>query len=447
MFKILFKREIIWGYFAQSLNIGAGLLLLPIILHELNNAQVGLWFVFITISSLGQLIEFGLQPTISRNVTYIYSGVNYLVKSGLAPINKNDQFKVDYRLLGNLLSTAKSLYKKTASIAALIFFLPATYYINSLLDANSEFELISWILYSSGILISLYGGYYSSFLIGRGDITLSNKVVVLNKLIFISLSSIALVNGFGLIGIGLASIVSNWIGFNYLRRYFFSEKNAKYSYCAKTSYEEVKEIKKILWHNASKLGYVQVGAFLIQKSNILLASSVLGLADAAGYGMTLSILTALSSIAISIFQINLPKFNRLQVNNDKNTLKKLYIEYLFISIIIFTTGLITLILFGKNFLTLINSSTKLISNPQILVLGLIILLELNHSIAAIYLTTKNYIPFVAAALISGSSVVVLAYITMPYLGLWALIIAQGVVQIFYNNWKWPLVVMHDLYKR
>jgi O-antigen/teichoic acid export membrane protein len=189
-------------------------------------------------------------------------------------------------------------------------------------------------------LISLYGGYYSGFLIGRGDITLSNKALVLNKIIFISLSSIALVSGVGLIGIGLASIASSLIGFNYLRNNFFSQKNTKYLRLEKTSHQEEKEITKILWHNSSRLGYVQVGAFLIQKSNILLASTFLGLSASASYGMTLSILTALSSISISIFQINLPEFNRLQIINDKNILKDLYIEYLVISILIFISGFV-----------------------------------------------------------------------------------------------------------
>jgi O-antigen/teichoic acid export membrane protein len=446
MFKKLFKQEVFWGYLAQSLNIGAGLLLLPIILNELQKSEVGLWFVFITIASLGQLIEFGFQPTISRNVTYVYSGVDNLIKSGMTTISK-EEITVNYKLLAALFSTSRSLYKRTTGIAAIIFFLPAALYINWLLHGNNSIALTSWILYSTGILINLFGGYYSGFLIGRGDITLSNKVLVSNKLIFIILSGITLLNGLGLIGIGISSVISSLISFKILRYYFYLKTDTVHFCNEETNSKENERIFQILWHNASRLGYVQVGAFLIQKSNILLASTVLGLATAASYGMTLSILTALSSISISIFQINLPKLNKLQINNKKNIIKVIYIEYLILSIIIFIIGVITIVFLGKSFLLLINSSTELLPNAQIFTLSLIILLELNHSISAIYLTTKNYIPFVSAALLSGICVVIFGYLIMSYLGLWALIIAQGLVQICYNNWKWPLVVFHDLYKK
>jgi len=446
MFKIFFKQEVIWGYFSQSLNIGAGLLLLPIILIELQKSEVGLWFVFITIASLGQLIEFGFQPTISRNVTYVYSGVDSLIKSGLTSIKKGD-VTVNYKLLATLFSTSNFLYKRTAVIAALIFFVPATFYINTLLDKKNIIVLISWILYSTGILINLYGGYYSGFLVGRGDITLFNKVTALNKILFILLSAVTLLNGFGLFGIGVSSIISSLVGFKFLKKYFYSKKDTIKFCNEEISNEQNKEMARVIWHNSSRLGYVQVGAFLIQKSNILLASTVLGLTAAASYGMTVSILTALSSISISIFQINLPKFNRLQINNEKYTLKILYGDYLCISIAIFIIGFLALIFFGNSFLEFINSRTQLISSKQIFTLGIIILLELNHSISAIYLTTKNYIPFVSAALLSGICVVALGYLAIPYFGLWALIISQGVVQICYNNWKWPLLVFYDFYKK
>lgn len=92
----------------------------------------------------------------------------------------------------------------------------------------------------------------------------------------------------------------------------------------------------------------------------------------------------------------------------------------------------------------VGSDTKLIPWPMLLTFGLIYLFELNHSIAATYLTTINKVPFVNAALISGISIAVLAILLADSFGIIGLIIAQGVVQLAYNNWKWPIEAQRNL---
>jgi len=78
------------------------------------------------------------------------------------------------------------------------------------------------------------------------------------------------------------------------------------------------------------------------------------------------------------------------------------------------------------------------------ILGLVILLELNHSIAGNYLTTINVIPFVRAALWSGLSIALISILLVKVMGVWALIVGQGVVQLAYNNWKWPIMSIKSL---
>ena len=55
--KPLTRGDVLWGYIAQVLNIGAGLILLPILLRNLSPEDVGLWFVFISLAALAQLLE------------------------------------------------------------------------------------------------------------------------------------------------------------------------------------------------------------------------------------------------------------------------------------------------------------------------------------------------------------------------------------------------------
>jgi hypothetical protein len=55
------------------------------------------------------------------------------------------------------------------------------------------------------------------------------------------------------------------------------------------------------------------------------------------------------------------------------------------------------------------------------------------------------VPFFKASLISGASTVILLFIFLIYanLGVWGLVLAQGLAQSF-NNWKWPYEVCKQL---
>ncbi len=100
------KKDVLWGYIAQFFNIGAGILLLPVILKLLPADILGVWYIFLTISSLVQMIDFGFQPTFTRNVAYVFSGAVKLQAKGL----DKGQTHLDhpnYPLLKNMISVMK----------------------------------------------------------------------------------------------------------------------------------------------------------------------------------------------------------------------------------------------------------------------------------------------------------------------------------------------------
>ena len=73
-------------------------------------------------------------------------------------------------------------------------------------------------------------------------------------------------------------------------------------------------------------------------------------------------------------------------------------------------------------------------------------LEGNHTIFSTVIVTANKVPFVAAGLISGAVIGIFMYLALRFtsLGLLGVVMSQGVVQLAYNNWKWPKYVLADL---
>lgn len=439
------RYDVLWGYTASALNIGAGLILLPVILHYLSPEDVGLWFVFMTLANLAQLLELGFNPTLARNVAYVYAGNQSLKKVGLH-VEKNCCNDFDQSLLDALVIAARLIYRYIALLASVVLFLGGSYYIIKVITPAQDItiSILAWITFSGGYISNFYFGYINGILQGRGDISDSNKIIVFTKSVFIFFGLCSVVMGFGVLGLGLASLVASILG-RILAYHVLYSKYQPFVYDGTGEVTtKARELIKILWHNASRLGAVQLGAFFILRGNILIASSFIGLAAAASYAMTITVLMTLTGVATVIAQLQMPHMSALQAKGDRKNLTRLYGQILLFSWITFVIGLVILIVFGDGLMTLIGSKTQLLPTLSLFALGTIFLLEMNHGIAATYLTTMNHIPFVYAALISGLGIIFLAWNMIVPFGVSGLIMAQGLGQLAFNNWKWPLEVSKNL---
>lgn len=444
MIKAATRRDIFWGYLAQGLNIGAGIILLPIVIHFLSPADVGLWFVFVTLASLAQLLEFGFQPTIARNVAYVYAGARELSSSSIPP-ETHTVGEPDIDLLGSVFRAARRIYAMVAGVACLVLLGGGSIYVYSLLIPTQDqmAALLGWLAFSLGYVTTFYYGYFNSFLLGRGDVLLANKVLVITRAAFIVLGGVAVAAGFGLLGLGTASLLAAGCG-RWAAHNFYARRALLRLADIKGYLPGDRKILRALWHNASRLGVVQLGSFLILRGNILIASSKLGLEVTASYSMTVTVFLAMSSVAMVICQSQVPYMSSLQAKRDVGELRGVYGQILLLAWGVYAIGFIAILLFGKLLLPLISNGTELLPWPLLLAMGIIQLLELNHSIAATYLTTINRVPFWAASLCSGVAILSIGFISVGWFGIWAPVISQGIVQLAYNNWKWPLEALRDL---
>lgn len=442
--KSLGKIDIFWGYLAQALNIGTGIILLPAILRYMPAHEVGLWFIFMTLSSLAQLLEIGFQPTLARNAAYVYSGAKKLTKYGLQIQNSSNC--IDEILLRNLIAASKKIYKKIGIAIALALYIGGSIYITNISSTKSNIDdiLYAWIAFSSGTAINFYYGNFNGLLQGRGEVTKASKLIAISRGLLIIIGSTAVILGYGLIGLGVSSLIAAAFGRWAAHKYFYDKKTKELLNQHKADQIKINEITSVIWHNASRFGLVQLGAFLVVRGNILVASSYLGLEESASYGLTITLLAALSSVSMVICQLQMPQMNVLQSQKNKDKLIALFGEINIIGWTIYLIGFAILMLYGKEILTLINSKTLLVEKELLAIIGIIFLLELNHSISATYLTTKNTIPFLSSSLISGAGVLITSMVFVKPFGLWGLALSQGIIQALYNNWKWPNLAKKSL---
>ena len=429
------KRDLFWGVSAQGLGIALWLVMLPVVLRYLPPVEVGLWLVFNTIAGLAQLLELGFQPTLARNVSYVYAGAQDLYHTGLQPGCSAD---INKQLLATLLAASRRIYGLVALSAAVLLWLGGTAYLHGLTPNGQAFlgVLLSWMTFSAGYIINFYYGYLNAFLQGRGDMVQANKVIAISKVTQLLIGVILIMGGAGLIGLGLASLLSTIVSRIMAHRYVYTKDRSEIQEIS-ASKTEVRRITAVIWHNSGRYGLVLIGAFLITRANILIAASRVGLIESTGYALGIQIMIVMQTLATLPFNLNLPRLNMLRAMGETDETYRVFSTSVATAIMLFGLGAVAFILAGPLLLHSLGRGTILPGTSLLVVLAMVFLLEINHGICANFIATGNHVPFVSAAVVTGLCIVVGSWVLAKPYGVGGLVVSTACCQLAYNNWKWP----------
>lgn len=442
----LTKKDIIWGYFAQFFSMASGILVLPFVLRLLTPEEIGMNYLMLTVGSMVSLFDFGFAPQFGRNISYIFSGAQVLLKEGVE-FNEGKKKDVNYRLLATIINTAKYIYKILSFIVLFVMLTFGTLYIYKVTDGfhNVNNSLIIWIVYSVSTFFNVYYTYYTSLLLGQGKIMETKKAMVYSKVTYIIIVLVLLFSGVGLLGVCIANLISPFVNRYLSHRYFFTvELKNKIGVFAVTKKEEL-ELFAIIWYNSKKLGLVFIGSYAITRFGMFLAGLYLPLSDVSSYGLMMQLVGLILTISSTLFTVYEPKFSYLNVTNDKESLLKSFSFSMGIYYLLFILGAICLLIIVPQLLDLIKSNVTLPAIHIVLLYLIVILLENNHSLFATIIVMSNKVPFMWISLITGALIALGSYFSLAYtsVGLIGLVLVQGIIQLAYNNWKWPCVVCKE----
>ena len=347
------KKDVLWNYGATFLKIASAALLFPFILKMMPSETVGIWIIFVTITALGSLLDFGFSSSFTRNVTYVFSGVRSLKINGFETVNKED-LTIDFGLLKGVISSMRWFYSRVALAFLSLITTLGTYYIYVLMQdykGDQQEVYIAWILLCLISTYNLYTLYYDSLLQGKGLIKRSKQIVILGQTAYLIFAVILIMRGNGLIAIIAAQTISviiiRWFSYRF---FFTNEIKLKLRNAISRSKNE---ILKAIYPNAIKMGITGLGTFMVLRSAIIIGSLYLPLSDIASYGITIqliAVITSLSGIYTATYQ---PKIVELRVTNNNQAIKELYLKGQIILIFTYLIGGLGLIFFGEYMLNII----------------------------------------------------------------------------------------------
>lgn len=436
------KKDVIWNYLGIFFNLGSQVIWLPVLIHYLPPDILGLWYVFISIGGLVDLLDSGFTPTLSHNMSYAWSGASDLRKQGV--VFSEQEKEPNYALVCGMMSTCRVLYFCIATAATFIMATAGTVYIQHIAAEYLNWQIyVTWLLYMATTFINLYIGYYQIVLLGIGDVFRKNKAQIMSKGAFLLLGTVGLISGCGLISLGIAYFASGFVLRFMCKYYLLHAHNFKEIFSEYKNQQQYtkRHILAMMWPNAWRDGLVTVTFYLTGQATVLLCSGFLSLYETGIYSFSMQIINAILGIAGGMSSAYTPAIQSSYVTQKIGIMKQLYSRAIacffhlsFWGIIVFTAIGIPIVQFIRH--------DFIIDKNVFLVLALSSYLMSRHRSSAGLIATTNRLPYTFSFIFFGVVSLGTTYIALSYfhLGLWGLVLSPLIVQSIYNNWKWNLVV-------
>ena len=435
------KADVVWSYLGTFFRLGVNILILPLVLHFLTDDELGLWYVFSSISALAALLDFGFAPALSRNISYVWCGAKELKKNNVAIVSDN---KTDFVYLKTVLQTCRYIYLAIATAALLLLLSVGTLYIYKI---GGEAAIISWVIYCAAVFINMLYSYFTSFLRGIGAIAENNKAAVISRAVQVLLTVPLLLLGYGLLGVSIAYFLSG-LALRLYSRYAFNKyegigEQIK-SVVITDSLRKSWGLFRTIWYNASKDGLVTFANYLSTHANTLISSALISLSMTGSYGIAVQFANVIYALAVVPFTANHPLMQEKAITGDKKENMHLLSTSIFLYTVTFVTLSILFVLCKP--LILILKPGFSLDTGMLLCVAFYYFIYYLYCLFASFISTYNTLPYTKAFIISSFVSVGLSFLMVKLfeMGIWALIMAPIIVTVTYNLWKWPTFVLNRL---
>ncbi len=408
---------------SQIISAIGGLVTVFLIAHFMTPATQGFYYTFASVLAIQTFFELGLGGIINQFTAYEMTCLRFLSSEQLGGEEKN---------LSRLSSLIHFCFKWYAVAACILFFcliIVGFWYFNKFGQQYPDVNWkLPWILISLGSSLNLFISPWMSILQGMNKVKEMAKISLIKQLIILPITWISLIVGFQLYIISINSL----IGFIVLLLLYLTTPYSKlliHTYKHKIS-ESIKykdEIFPLQWKIA--ISWIS-GYFIFQFFNpVIFAYN--GAVAAGKFGMSLTILNAILSFALSWTSTKIPLWSGLIAKKEYKSLdisfKKAMQQSTAISIFCILLFLIFLLILNQ-----INNPLSDRFLPFILCAVLFSVIPFNNIINgwATYLRCHKKEPFLIQSVTIGLITAISTLLGAKYIGEQAVVISYALIVIF-----------------
>lgn len=419
-----------YGAAATAIRLGANLALLPILLIRLSTPELALWWVFVALGGFANLADFGFGSTIARVYSFLWAGAEDFEAEGLnSPVKRGEPNLPQIR---RLTSTIQHFYWVLGAGATLTIGLVGTLVLMKPITfaANPRAAWLSWGIYVLSIGYSLATSSWPLACQGLGKVRELQTSYSLAGAVYVLSAGLLLWMRCGLAAVVVATFLKGLIMREYCRRIY---QRTVPSDLKQEDKADISILRK-LWPNASKLGILSIGAFLLSNGSVLISSHFLGDRATASFGLTAQIGAFLMSFAGLWLTVKWPELAMLRVRGRLEEMSTLFARRLAFTMLTFVCLCTFVILTGNRILSWKGTHTQLLPTPALIFYFAYLTQQLFYVQFGSLTYTENVVPFFRIGIFTGLAMLVLSYVMTRAFGFWGMLVAPLVAESLCSSW-------------
>lgn len=395
-----------------------------ILMRFLSESVVSIWFMLVTVQAVAFILISSTSPNIARQYSFCLSKkkklceLNYAVK------------KIHMQIL--------FLSSMVSSVLFIMYIYP--YMVR--IDESSTLNILAVLSFLFAILLEVYYSYQESLLNGTGNHLVVSKYQALSRYIAIFLFlSIVIATDINSKSLLIIFVFCFFVGV-VTKRYFLQKECNKI--LMENSSDHFSGIYKVdlkrLYRLFLKSVIAVIGSVLITRSGMFILPYYSEPEVVSSYGFSYQLFEIIFNLAFYITTMLMPQWIDKFSNNKFNELWLLFIKPLVVIVISLVSLYLSIVYFSEPMFELMQLNVKLLDLNLLLVLCIVFVFQYVHSYCGLFLTIKDDIPYAWSSFIVGLIVLFYSLFLVRLHGAAGAVFAILVIQLAYNNWKWPYEV-------
>ncbi|HTQ51902.1 MAG TPA: hypothetical protein VMJ12_14425 [Candidatus Acidoferrales bacterium] len=435
MLKRLNNSAVVWQWCFNGLRLGFGLFLLPLVLHKLSTADLGMYYVFLFLAALVPVIDFGFGGTIGRFVAYAVGGAETLQAQGVGmPATSSEP---NYQLLWQLLQATRILYRYLSLVVFVVLGLYGTYTVELRIHETSSVLItrLAWGATLAATLADIYTGWWLVYLRGLNEVVVAARVGVVAIAVKFVIAAALLLGGGGLLSIPLATLVSSLLQRQLARRHCLARLKGE----PRHNPHVFRETLHLLWPNTWRLGIQFMSSYLTLNANMNICTYAFGLKANAVYGLSVQLMNIAIGMASVWTLTKWPLIAQYQARHEHAALRAVFRPRVWLQTLTFLLLAGAVVLLGPALVRHFGSGKEMLPKPWLLALMLCSFLDMQFSLWGTLIATGNRLSYLwpTVATNVGSLILSLVLVHFTKLGLGALVLGPLLAGLLFNYWYWP----------
>lgn len=432
--KIGMDKSIAYSSGARIIQAFTGVASIIFITRYLSGVEQGFYYTFGSIVAIQVFFELGLTGIITQ---YVAHEVSHLTLNNQLQFEGEEKYR---SRLGSLLKFSVKWYTIISILLLIILTIVGFVFFGRYDQSEGEVPWqIPWILISIGTAIKLFQSPITALLMGIGKVEEMYKIGFYQQIILPLSTWIGLACGFKLYVLGISSILAALIWNFYV--YKTSMRKILINLWKEKIMERVQYMQEIFpfqWKIA--LSWIS-GYFIFQLFNPVLFATE-GAVIAGQMGMTLQVLSGISSLSISWINTKIPLFSKLIALKDYVQLDNIFrttlnqMKYVCL-LLLFTFFLIVFLLKVSGFtINNIYLGERFLDYIPLLFMMSTTFINQYSSSWATYLRCHKEEPFLVNSICAGILCLISTTIGGNFWGLYGIVIGYFVIQLSLLPWAY-----------